>query len=202
MSLYTLALFAHILGVLSLFIGMGLQWTVTLLLRRSQTLSQVRLWSSLVRGTGRLAPVSGVLILAAGIYMMALSWSLSAPWIMVSLAAMVIMMALGMGVTARRLKGIQRAAAAEASADAITPDLYRQVHHPALWISTQMAASTALGIVFMMTNKPGLGGSLLTLAVALALGALVGTASARPRQSSHAVVTHEDFGASTTQANY
>ena len=48
MSVYTLALFAHLLGVLSLFIGMGLQWTITLRLRRARTVAQVREWSSLI----------------------------------------------------------------------------------------------------------------------------------------------------------
>jgi uncharacterized membrane protein len=184
MSLYTLALFAHILGIFGLFVGMGLQWTIALRLRRAQTLSQVREWSSLVRGVGRLSAVSGVVILAAGIYMMAVSWSLSTPWIVVSLAAILIMMILGMGVTARRLMAIRRAVAAvDATAEVISQQLRGQIHDPALWISAQMAASTALGVVFLMTAKPGLNGSLLATAIALTLGAIVGVVSVRHWQN-------------------
>ena len=70
MSLYTLALFAHLVGVLSLFIGMGLQWTVIVGFRRAQSISQMRLWSGLLRPVAMLGPLSAVLILLAGGYMM------------------------------------------------------------------------------------------------------------------------------------
>lgn len=180
MSLYTLALFAHLLGVLGLFIGMGLQWTITRRLRRARTIAQTREWSSLIEGVGKLGPASGALLLVAGIYMTVTAWSMTTPWIVVSLAAMLFMMALGMGVTTRRLMAVQRAAAtAEASAEAIPPGLQRQIDDPLLWLSTQLAGSTALGVVFLMTTKPGLGGSLLVVGVALVLGALVGVVSVK-----------------------
>lgn len=190
MRLYTFALFAHLIGVLTLFIGMALQWLITVRLRRARTVAQVREWSSLVGGVGRLSPVSGVLVVGAGIYMMATTWSLATPWIMVSLGAMALMMVFSMVISARQLRAIRRAAAAsEAPADSVSPELRRRTQNPALWVSTQMAASTALGIVFMMTTKPDWAGSLLTMIVALALGAIAGVASAKPRQSSDAAAT-------------
>lgn len=132
MNLYSLALFAHVLGVLGLFIGMGLQWTITLRLRRARTLAQMREWSSLIAGVGKLGPASGALLLVAGIYMMVVSWGLT-PWIAVSLAGVLLMMAAGMGVTARRLKRIQRTAVmAESSASMLPSELARQIYDPAL----------------------------------------------------------------------
>lgn len=200
MSLYPYAVFAHLLGVLSLFIGMGLQWTTTFRLRRAQTVGQVREWAGLVRGTGQLAPVSGVLILGAGIYMMVVAWSLTTPWIMVSLAAMALMMVFGMVITSRQLRAIQRSAmGAGTPTDSISPELQRQTHNPVLWVSTQLAASTALGIVFMMTTKPDLAGSLLTIAAALTVGALVGVATAKARSRSQRVsATERDADVSQT----
>lgn len=181
MNLYSVALFAHILGVLGLFIGMGLQWTITLRLRQARTAAQVREWSTLISGAGKLGPASGALLLVAGIYMMVVSWGLT-PWIVVSLAAMLVMMVLGMGVTARRLKAIQRAALADVAADGISPTIQRRIHDPVLWIATQMAGSAALGVVFLMTTKPGWGGSLLALAVALVAGSVIGGLSAKSRR--------------------
>jgi Predicted integral membrane protein (DUF2269) len=187
MSVYTLALFAHLLGVLRLFIGMGLQWTITLRLRRARTVAQVREWSSLIGGVGKLGVASGALLLVAGIYMTAIAWSMTTPWIVVSLAAMLFMIVLGMGVTTRRLKAVQRMAAmAEARAAAIPPELRRQIDDPLLWISAQLAGGTALGIVVLMTNKPGLGGSLFALAVALVLGGVVGGVSVKRRRNPRA----------------
>jgi uncharacterized membrane protein len=191
MSLYTLALFAHLIGVLTLFIGTALQWLITLRLRRAQTVTQVREWSSLVGGVGRLGPVSGVLVIGAGIYMMVTTWSLTTPWIMVSLGAMALMMVFGMVISARQLRAIRRAATtSEAPTDSISPELRRQTHNPVLWVSTQLAASTALGIVFMMTIKPNLGGSIWTLVAALALGTIVGIASAKPHPTTTVIEAH------------
>jgi len=76
MSWYTVALFAHIVGVLILFISMALQWLITLRVRGARSITQVREWSGLARGLTRLAPVSAVLILGAGIYMTAIAWSI------------------------------------------------------------------------------------------------------------------------------
>jgi hypothetical protein len=73
MSWYTVALFAHIVGVLTLFITMAVQWLVTLRLRRAESTAQAREWGGLVKSIGRLTPVTGVLILGAGIYMTATS---------------------------------------------------------------------------------------------------------------------------------
>lgn len=182
MSWYTVALFAHIVGVLTLFITMALQWLITLRVRRAGSVGQVREWSGLATGVNRLAPVTGVLILGAGIYMSAVAWSVSTAWIDVSLAAMVIMMVFGMGVVGRRLKAIQRAAV-EASGDAMPVALRARVDDPALWVSMQMAVAVALGIVFMMTNKPSLTISIGAVIVSLALGALTGTLTLRPRRA-------------------
>lgn len=188
MSWYTVALFAHIVGVLILFISMELQWLVTLRVRGARSITQLREWSGLVRGLTRLAPVSGVLILGAGLYMTAIAWSILTTWIDVSVAAMVIMMILGMGVAGRRLKAIQRAAA-EASSDGIPAALQARMDDPTLWVVMQMAAAVALGIVFLMTNKPSLTISLVSVLVSLALGALIGMLTAQPRRAASAQVS-------------
>jgi hypothetical protein len=187
MSLYQLALFAHLLGVLGLFVGMGLQWTSILRLRRARTVSQVREWGSLIMAVGRLVLASGALLLGAGIYMTATTWGFRTPWIVVSVAALLLMTALAMGVTTRRLQAVLRATAradgpradgprADAPVGAIPPDLERRLQDPLLWTSAQVMGSMALGVVFLMTTKPGLGGSLLVLGVSLVLGVIAGMA--------------------------
>lgn len=200
MELYTLLLFTHILGVLGLFIGMGLQWVSVLRLRRAQTRGQASEWISLARGAGRFSPIAGVLVLGAGIAMMVMRWTLTTPWIMVSLLAIVLMMVASMGVSVRRIKVIARTLA-QASGDAgdpLPPESHGLTHNPALWIATQLAAGQALGVVFMMTVKPELVGSLLTLAVALALGAAAGVATAKPRRRPDAATTGKSVGAAMT----
>src|SRR6185503_18187168 len=121
MSLYALALFAHVVGVLSLFIGMGLQWTVIIGFRRAQTMAQLRLWSILLRPVAMLGPLPAILIVLAGGYMMFTAWGIGTPWIVVSIGAMLLMGALGMGITVRKLRVIQRTAIAHRKSEAISP---------------------------------------------------------------------------------
>src|SRR5215469_14279690 len=67
MTNHTLAMFFHFLGLVALFVGYGLEWIVSALLRGATTADQVRAWLSVyktpltVSGRGLL-----VLILSAG----------------------------------------------------------------------------------------------------------------------------------------
>lgn len=181
MSWYTVALFAHIVGVVTLFSAMALQWLITLRLRRAESIAQAREWSNLTKGLNRLAPVSGALILGAGVYMTILDWNMLTTWIDVSIAAMGVMMLFGMGIVGQRLKAIQRAVAQEPS-DVIPEALRARMDDPILWISMQIAVTVALSIVFVMTNKPGLTISIASLIVSVALGASIGMLTLRPQQ--------------------
>lgn len=192
MSLYALALFAHLVGVLSLFIGMGLQWTVLIGFRRARSVSQMRLWSSLLRPVAMLGPLSAVLILLAGGYMMFTAWGIGTPWIVVSIGAMLLMAALGMGITVRKLRVVQRTAMGAGVSDEISSELRHHIYDPMLWISAHLASGISLGIVFLMTTKPGWLVSLLVMAVTLALGAIIGVTTAKPRRSSANIAAHPE----------
>ena len=171
MTFYSLALFAHIVGVLGLFIAIGLVWISMLWLQRAQTMAQVRERIGLASLQERLFPAASVLILLAGIYMTVNTWGWKMPWIDVSLAALVVMGALGGAVINRRLKAIRIASStAEAPAGSIPAELKRQITDSVLWTAVQTNGFTGLGVVFLMTTKPDLVGSLITLVVSLVLG--------------------------------
>jgi hypothetical protein len=182
MRFYSLALFAHLVGVLGLFITIGVQWICTLHLRRAQTVAQVREWTSLVGGLFKLGPASGLLLLVAGMYMTATAWNMNTPWITVSFFTLLFLIALGLGVTLRQLRAIRReASTAEAAAASIPPAMQRLIDAPLLWTVVQVMGSTALGVVLLMTLKPDLAGSLLVLAAALILGVVSAQLWRHPR---------------------
>jgi hypothetical protein len=182
MTFYSLALFAHIVGVLGLLIAIGLVWISILWLQRAQTMAQVRERISLASFQERLLPAASVLLLLAGIYMTVNIWGWKTPWIDVSLAALVVMGTLGGAVINRRLKAIRIASSmAEAPAGSIPAELKRQITDSVLWTAVQMNGFTGLGVVFLMTIKPDLVGSLITLVVALVLG-VVAALLWRPRE--------------------
>jgi hypothetical protein len=183
MSVYTLVLFAHILGVLGLFIGVGLEWATLLRLRQAQTMNQVRERIGLIGVQERLPQIGLLLILLAGIYMTATRWGWTTPWILVSLAVFVVIGALGGGLIDRRLGAIRRAALDEGSAESIPLALQAQIVDPVLWTALQVAAMLALGVVFLMTNKPDLLVSLIALVVAIGLGVVFARPWRRPREA-------------------
>jgi hypothetical protein len=110
--------------------------------------------------------ISMVTLLAAGIYMTATVWG-GVAWIMVTLGAIFLMMILGMVVTRRRMAAIGQMVNTEHGE--LSRHLHQVLQDPLLWFSIQMRVGIALGIVFLMTVKPDLGTSLLTIGVATVL---------------------------------
>ena len=182
MSWYTLGLFAHLLGVLGLFVGLALDWATILRLRRARGVALAREVTSLVGFQARLIQLSSLLVLIAGISITVTTWGWSTPWILVALAAMVLMGALSGGVNGRRLAAIRKAAA-DAADGTLPPALQRQIADPILVIAVQTAGMIGLGVVFLMTTKPDWLGSLITLAVAVVLGVLSAQPWRRPREA-------------------
>jgi hypothetical protein len=166
--LYSVALFVHILGALGLFMALGLEWAGLRQLRRAATAEQARAWLSAVAVLPRLYAPAATAILLSGLYMIATAWSWTVGWPGVALAALVLLAALGAALTGRRMAAIGRAVAAESGP--VSPALRQRLHDPVLWTSVQTRLAIAVGIVFLMTIKPALGGALLAIGVAALLG--------------------------------
>lgn len=175
MNDYAIALFLHIVGALGLFVALGLEWTSLLLLRRATTTGQSRERMRIASGVRGVSGAALATLLVSGFYMTATVWG-GVAWIAVALGAMVLMAALGAALSGVRMAAIGRAV--ENGPLAPVPD-------PLLWVSIQIRVAIALGIVFLMTFKPDLTGSLLAIAVAAVLGlvaALPAVASGRSKQ--------------------
>jgi hypothetical protein len=153
-------LFLHIVGALGLFVALALEWTSLLLLRRATTTEQARERMRLASGVSAVSGASLATLLVSGLYLTATVWG-GVAWIAVALGAMVLMAVLGAALSRPRLVTIGRAV--ETGSLAPVPD-------PLLWVSIQTRVAVALGIVFLMTFKPDLNGSLLAIAVAAVLG--------------------------------
>lgn len=176
MSLYSIALFLHVVGALGLFVVLGLEWVSLQQLRPLTTVEEVNRWVQNSSGAGMLGSISMLLILIPGFYMALGFWG-RASWYEVAFAVLVLMGVLVSVVTGRRMAAIKRSLATE-SGD-LSSTLHNLLHHPLLWISLRLRVALGLGIVFLMTVKPDLAGSLLVMGVAL----LLGLASALPVMS-------------------
>jgi hypothetical protein len=176
MTLYSFALFLHIVGALGLFIALGLEWTSLGYLRRATTTEQVHPWLQVFALLRRIYPLSWLAILLPGFYMTATTWR-GAAWISIAFAAIILIAVVGGAISGRRMAAIGPAVTNESGR--LSSEFRQRLGDPLLWASIQTRVAIALGIVFLMTVKPGLAGALLTIGLA----AILGLASAWPAWS-------------------
>jgi uncharacterized membrane protein len=171
MSNYTLALFFHFVGLAALFVGYGLEWTVSGLLRKATTLEQVRAWLRVYKTS---LPISGpgllVLILSGG-YLASQSGAMKQGWMSASLLAIVFALGVGFVLILPRVRALREALGESSGALPVkAAELLQAAGLPTL---IRLRAMLALGIVYLMTVKPdSFAMSLVALGVAIALGVL------------------------------
>ena len=168
MSAYSIALFLHLVGVLALFAGIGLEQTGLRQLRRAPSLAQVREWMALLRGLRRLDAPAGLTVLASGGYL-ATHGAGHHAWVAAGIVGMVLMAVLGAVVGRPRILAIARAL--PATDGPVSSSLRRLLEDPVLRATATTRAALALGIVFVMVVKPAAAGVVIVFAVALAIGA-------------------------------
>ena len=103
MSVYSMSLFLHIVGALALFAAFGLEWASLYGLHRATVTGQVREWARLLGAPRFVGGPAALTILITGIYLSATRWGAEG-WIVVALAAMVVIAVLGAALTGRRAR--------------------------------------------------------------------------------------------------
>lgn len=168
---YTLALFIHVLSVSGLFIGIGLELFQVTMLRRAQTVGQVQQLEPAEDVLKVLMPATTVLIIASGLFMLIKGWSWSAHWAEVAFVSVVIAAGIGNGILGRTSQEINKAAHG-ATPGPLPASLRTQIMNPVYYAATWLLAGLAVGILYLMTNKPGTVESIavMVLAAAIALG--------------------------------
>lgn len=167
MNAETIILFLHIVGAIGFFIALGLEWTGLSQLRNAQAAEQVRVWMGILKSTQGVGFSSMLTAVITGIYMMLTEWGFVS-WIYVTIGSIVLVILLSMLLTRPQLAAIGKAMFVEKGR--IIKDLPALVNHPYLRVSINTRVAIALGIVFLKTAKPELGGSLLAIVVAIVLG--------------------------------
>jgi hypothetical protein len=167
MSVYGIAVFLHIVGALGIFAAIGLDWAGLFNLRRATDTAQVREWVRLLAAPRTVGGPAALLVLLSGIYMSATRWGPQG-WILVALGGMVVTAVVGGAVGGRRIPAIMQALPAQSGP--VTTALRGHLDDPALTLSLRVRTALLLGIVFLMSTRPSLGGSLAAMGAALVLG--------------------------------
>lgn len=183
MSIYTIVLFVHIIGAIGYFLSIGSWLFILVGLRRAQRVEEVRALMRVNDLSGPFGDGSGVVLLIAGFYLALSAWSLLTSWILVALISLILILPTNAALIAPRRSALVKQLERSAPEGEISLALSQHIHNPVLWATSQTTAVLLLGIVFLMTTKPDLGGSLIVMAVALVLGLLSSLLVSRRRHT-------------------
>ena len=170
MSLYSIALFLHIVGAVLLFVTLTVEGVALLQLRRAATMEAATGAAGLLRLNRIVGPISALGVLIPGLYMSATSWGWVA-WIVVALVSWLLIAVLG-AVNGIRILALERSQA-----------LLTGIQNPTFQISWLTRVGIALGVVFLMAVKPGTVAAVLAILIAAVAGAALGTALSTTRRT-------------------
>jgi hypothetical protein len=182
MNIYTVVLFLHIISAIGVCIGISVVLLGVAFLRRAQRVEQVRSTLAFVTPAFPIAGVSMLLLLAAGFYLALSAWSLATSWIAVTLVSLLLIIVLGAGLIGPRMRALVMATR-EIPDGSLPSQLSARIHDPVLFTVLLIQALMLLGIVFLMTTKPGLASSIIVMRVALVLGLTLGVLISRLRHT-------------------
>lgn len=170
MTLYSAVLFVHVVSALGIFAALSLEAVTLLRLRRSASAGEARFWMELAPELPFWAIGLLVFLLFSGIFMTTQMSGWTLAWTRVAVAVLILIGPLG-GVTGRRMRAI-RLACSSNTVDEL--DLLEKLRDPFLKFSMSVRISLVLGIVLLMTAKPGLRESLGIVAVFVVFGLVSG----------------------------
>lgn len=177
MTLQSVALFIHLLGLIALFSGFAVAQRGGAQLRRADTVEQVRVWIGLLQQTPAMFMAGLVMLLVSGLYMAGPPAG-KEPWVGVALTGLVLTGVL-LGVMYGPWLAAIKASAARASSGRVSADLARRIADRGRWTLLAAINGASIGIVWLMVVKPGWTGSVGAALAGGGLGAIVGAALSR-----------------------
>jgi hypothetical protein len=170
---YVLIHFLHVVGALGMAAAYAVEAAGLAGLRTSSTADEARAWFRTRRWVLRLGPTSILLILATGLSAVWIGWGWTG-WLVVSLGGLVAVALIGGVMTGIPMARIERAL--ESSVGPLSDELRRDIRGRALPMSMTTRVALTLGVALLMVSKPEAPSSAVIMAVAAALGVVVGVA--------------------------
>ncbi len=159
----SLVLFTHVVGVLALFVGLGLEWIGLDGIQRSTTRAEALPWLRLIAIVPRLFGTALAAIVVSGFYLGARVGVLGNDWMRASYGALLLMAIVSGPVSRSPMRALKRVT--DVPTDG-TVALRAAAANPILRLSLRIRIAFGLAIVFLMVAKPAAGESLLVLALA------------------------------------
>ena|SRR5215469_13559659 len=166
MTLYSVMLFVHVVTALGVFAALALEAASLFRLRQSATSEQAQAWMDLVPGLPQMTMSTFLLLLLSGFYLTAQMSGWSLAWPKLAVAALVLVGPFG-AISGRRMRAIRNILR---TSDPNQSELVGKLQDPYLKFSLSLRISLVLGIVLLMTAKPGMTESLSILGVFAVVG--------------------------------
>jgi hypothetical protein len=181
MTLYSIALFLHVVGALLLFVTLTVEGVALRQLRRSASTELARNAAGMLRLNRIVGPFSAFGVLIPGLYMAATSWGWVA-WIVVAFVSWVVIAVMG-AVNGIRILALQ------------PPErLLTGIRNPMFLISWLIRVGIALGVIYLMTVKPGAVAAVAAILIGAAAGAVLGIAVSKMHRTPRTDGRHEREG--------
>jgi hypothetical protein len=184
LNTYHYVLYIHLLA---LFVGIGagsVLLACLLQLRAARTVEQAAPWGIMAGKMGKFFPVAILGLFGSGAYMTSettFPWTWSTAWIEVGIAALVVLLAQGAGIAERT--GHKLGAALMANGPGpLGPEARRMTLHPGLWVVEFSNLGIVFGVVWNMTQKPGLGEAIAAVVIGYLVGAVLALLLTRSAQ--------------------
>lgn len=169
MSLYSIALFLHIIGAAGMIAGLGIEGIVYSNLKNAEKVRQATSQGNAMKIMRIVFGVSAILLLLPGIYLVISTWGWNA-WVIIGLILLVSLSGFGsatgkkIGMAVGSLRG---------SEESINPEVKKRIANPSIMKSYKIKLTLAMGIIFIMTVKPDWTVSIISIAVSVLLGLLL-----------------------------
>jgi predicted integral membrane protein DUF2269 len=171
---YDVALSLHLLSVVVLIGGIAVFGMCYFRIRAADSLSEATPWARLADRTGWVFPVAILGLFATGAYLTSDRWKWGSPWILASIAGLILVTVQGPVIAGPRSAALKHALDVDAQTGVLDARARQLARDRPLWIVLLANPGIVLGIIWNMTVKPG-GGEAVAAIVA---GYLVGAAAA------------------------
>jgi hypothetical protein len=170
MTIYSPVLFIHVVSAIGLFIALAAEGAIFFRIRSAQSVEEVRFFIRAFQRLRIVAIPSFVGVLVGGMFL-ASKWGGGTYWIPFALGATLLIMLIGGFVTGIRIARLQKVLSSDETVVSIEA-IWAEAKDKALLISYGLRVGLGMGIVFLMTAKPDLLGSLGALAAGCGAGLL------------------------------
>jgi hypothetical protein len=176
-------LFGHVVGVIVLVVGIGLEGYAIAASVRTSTVAELRLAVRPARALPAMMPLATLLMTGCGLSLVAhddTEFRFGDAWVVAAIGIVVAISVVGGGFSGRPATRLLDAA--DAAPDGPLPEHIKiLVHDPVLHASARTSAIAALWGLWLMSVRPHAAGTLVSLAVAVALVTVSSATAARKR---------------------